>query len=230
MRTSFVAVALLSLTAATPSWADVVELKTGQRVEGTFKQATSGGVVIEVGGQTITFEQEKVRAIYFGPAPAASSQPSALGEAMKALKGLQSVVSGGVSYRDYAPRVTDAKVIVDRYLTTAESSEESIRQPISDTMALYVVASTAWNGRVVRSGAEQFSSAGRDPVLSKCPAAMTAVQELRRRSPSPGILGEEYAIGSALAYVGLPALWSCASDRIAEAERALKAAPTEIQK
>jgi hypothetical protein len=58
------------------SWADVVELKTGQRVEGSFKQATSEGVVIEVGGQAITFELERVRAIYFGTAPA--SAPVAL--------------------------------------------------------------------------------------------------------------------------------------------------------
>ena len=54
--------------------ADVVELKTGQRVEGTFKQATPAGIVIEVGGQTITFKQEKVQAIYFGSAPASQQQ------------------------------------------------------------------------------------------------------------------------------------------------------------
>lgn len=53
--------------------ADVVELKTGQRVDGTLRQATPASVSIEVGGQTITFEGEKVRAIYFGVAPASTS-------------------------------------------------------------------------------------------------------------------------------------------------------------
>jgi hypothetical protein len=41
-----------------------------------FKQATAGGVTIEVAGQTITFDQEKVRAIYFGSSPA-PGQPAA---------------------------------------------------------------------------------------------------------------------------------------------------------
>ncbi len=80
MRTLTAAVVALSVTAVASSWADVIELKTGQRVEGTFKQATPAGVVIEVGGQPITFEQEKVRAIYFGPAPPPQAQPSALAE------------------------------------------------------------------------------------------------------------------------------------------------------
>jgi hypothetical protein len=54
---------------ASPAPADVIELKTGQRVEGTFKQGTPTRISLEVGGQTITFEVEKVRAIYFGVAP-----------------------------------------------------------------------------------------------------------------------------------------------------------------
>jgi len=96
MRAIIIAlVACLSLGTAF-AWADVVELKTGQRVEGTFKLATPAGVVIEVGGQTITFEPEKVRAIYFGSAPSPQAAPSALGGALQALKGLQSVTRGGV--------------------------------------------------------------------------------------------------------------------------------------
>ena len=45
--------------------ADVVELKTGERLEGTFKQANAAGVVIEVGGQAINMPLEKVRAMFF---------------------------------------------------------------------------------------------------------------------------------------------------------------------
>src|SRR5437764_9739127 len=41
--------------------ADVVELKTEERLEGTFKQADSAGVVFEVGGQSITMPLAKVR-------------------------------------------------------------------------------------------------------------------------------------------------------------------------
>lgn len=230
MRIISGAIILLWALAVAPSWADVVELKTGQRVEGNFKQATPAGVVIEVGGQTITFEQEKVRAIYFGPTPTPQVLPSALDEAIKALKALESATKGGVSYREYAPRVIDAKVIVDRYLGMPISGDQSIRQAVADAMSFYVLASTAWNGRVVRGGTESFVAAGRDPAVQKCPAAKQAAEEPRRASPSPRILGEDYAIGSALAYFGLPSLWSCASDKIAEAERALKAMPTEGQR
>jgi hypothetical protein len=46
--------------------ADGVELKNGQGVEGTLKQLSLTSVSIEVGGQVITFESSKVRAIYFG--------------------------------------------------------------------------------------------------------------------------------------------------------------------
>ncbi len=37
-------------------------------------------------------------------------------EALQVLRGLQSITTAGVSYRDYAPRVLDAKVQLDRYL------------------------------------------------------------------------------------------------------------------
>ena len=56
----------------------VLELKSGERLEGTFKQASvDGGIVIEVGGQAITMPFAKVRAIYFGAAPTATPTVSA---------------------------------------------------------------------------------------------------------------------------------------------------------
>ncbi len=56
----------LACAAAFSLRGDTVELKTGERIEGTFKQATSAGAVIEVGGQSISIPLEKLRAIYFG--------------------------------------------------------------------------------------------------------------------------------------------------------------------
>ena len=41
-----------------------------------------------------------------------------LEEVLAALKGLQSVVSAGVTYRDYGPRVADTDVRVDRAFET----------------------------------------------------------------------------------------------------------------
>src|SRR5258708_7272722 len=75
---------------------DTVELKTGERIEGTFKQATSAGAVIVVGGQVITIPLEKVRAIYFGVAPKPVEKASLSREALAALKGLQSITKSSI--------------------------------------------------------------------------------------------------------------------------------------
>src|SRR5712692_6783873 len=97
---------------------DTIELKTGEKIDGRFKQATSAGVVMEVGGQSITVPIARVRAIYLGAAPTTAKADSTATDALEALKALQSVTSSGVSYRDYAPRVLDAKVKVDKYLSS----------------------------------------------------------------------------------------------------------------
>ena len=56
MRASPVALSLLVLVLAeSPARADVVELKDGRRVEGTFRGASPAIVAIEVGGRTTTF-------------------------------------------------------------------------------------------------------------------------------------------------------------------------------
>jgi hypothetical protein len=49
-----------------------VELKSGEKVEGTVKRADENAVKIEVGGQMVTFKREKVRAIYYTMTPAAA--------------------------------------------------------------------------------------------------------------------------------------------------------------
>lgn len=54
---------------------DVVELLSGHRIEGAVRQTDNTGIVIEVGGQTITFERDKVRAVYFGVAPSPVPKP-----------------------------------------------------------------------------------------------------------------------------------------------------------
>jgi hypothetical protein len=80
--------------------------------------------VLEVGGQSITVPIAKVRAIYLGFAPNAAKASSSATEAIiDALKGLQSVTNSGVSYRDYAPRVLDAKIKVDKYLSGGSAGD-----------------------------------------------------------------------------------------------------------
>ena len=68
--------------------ADTIELKTGERIEGTFKEATSSGVVINVGGQSLTMPMDKVRAIYFGTDSKSVETTSLVRESIGVLKGL----------------------------------------------------------------------------------------------------------------------------------------------
>jgi hypothetical protein len=98
---------LLTMAAATA--ADVIELRSGLRIEGTLKQASPAGVVVEVGGQVRTFEAGDVRAIYFTappPRPAAAPAGPVTGspavDELGSLKGLRAAAAGGgTSPRDY---------------------------------------------------------------------------------------------------------------------------------
>lgn len=140
---------LAAFVVVSSSRADVVELKTGERLLGTFRQATSAGVVIEVGGESINMPLAKVRAIYFGPEPAeTATQISLAGEALQALEALQSVTSSGVTYQEYARRVLDAKVKVDQYLKSPGQDDQRVRTAIGMAMRCYEVASQAWNQKI----------------------------------------------------------------------------------
>lgn len=206
--------------------ADVVELKTGQRVEGTFKGADDTAVRIEIGGQVLMFKPEQVRAIYYGAAPASTSpaaSPSPRDEALKALKGLQSVAQAGTNYRDYSPRVSDAKIMVDRYLSGADSYD-SAKTPIAAGMHYYVLAGSAWSSSISRSNYERV---GADPAVGECEPARHVIAESKRTLPiiwrSP--VGEATTVGIVIGAGGISALWSCASDKIADAERLLSGLP-----
>lgn len=211
--------------------ADVVELKTGQRVEGRFKQATPASVSIEVGGQTITFTHDKVRAIYFGSAPSAAVQSSLRAEALRAVKGVQSAVAGSISYRDYTPRVTDAKIVVDRYLDEEKSDPDAIKAQITAAMEYYTLASKAWSEKI--SVDADVKNLALDPLTKDCPSAQAAIQE-GRKSPfyagvNAEVIGMEvgYGISKASAIDNLilvnsfSSFWSCASNKIAEADKVI---------
>jgi hypothetical protein len=201
--------AVLFLSAVVDAGADVVELKNGQRVEGTFQQATPSGIVIEVGGQRIVFKQGQVRAIYFGSAPPSSSsaapvtsaQPSAAQDALKALRGLQSVTTSGISYREYAPRVSDAKITVDQYLREPGGDPEA-KKAIATTMGYHVLASSVWNVEVSERNASdranRLSRLLQQPIVKTC-------SDLTPVTGAPGV----------------PTIWECASAKLADAERLL---------
>src|SRR5437867_2825999 len=105
--------ALLTLLWSRPASAELVELTGGEWVEGALKEATPGGVVVEVGGQTVRFSRDRVRAIYFGAsgqsaqpaqparqaptAPEPVLPPSSTADALQVVKSLRSAVLSGMS-------------------------------------------------------------------------------------------------------------------------------------
>jgi hypothetical protein len=214
------ALLFVSLMSVAPVSADVIELRTGERVEGTFKGADDSAVRIEVDGRIVTFAPAHVRAIYYGSVPA-STTPASLAEreeAIGALEGLRSVARTGVTYREYAPRVGDAQIVIDRYLKK-EDGAPSIKGVIADSFHFYALAGTAWNAGLSRGN---YAAVGTDSALARCAPAQRVIAESKRKSPflwrAKGA-GEGATTGMVIASDGIAALWSCAADKLAEAEK-----------
>jgi hypothetical protein len=242
------AAAFLVLLAASALASDAIEMKTGERVEGVFKEATSAGVVILVGGQPLTIPLEKVRAIYLGASQTA--QPSTAEVSLEALKGLRSVTQAGISYAEYSRRVLDAKVLVDKYLSST-NPDDAKRAAIRLAMKYYEVASQLWNNKIIRvSDAGTFMSRStdlgrelvQDEELRSCIAlrrfveplwlvSVRAIEHSNRDQTDQQKLDSQYqSLGSALSggleELGvtmaspLPVMWSCAATKIDELEQA----------
>jgi len=187
--------------------ADTVELKNGQKVIGSFKQAGLQKVSIIVGGQIVSFDTNQVRAIYFGsdsgtPAPQlivppAPVQPPAplpppppvenklLNEAITALQALRSVSNSNPTYGAYSPRVIDAKIIVDRYLEKPQPDEVSVRAHLNDAMELYSLVSLAWGNRSPKTqqGFGILASLGNSRVLNeKCPDIIASADAMSKHA------------------------------------------------
>jgi hypothetical protein len=226
MNTSRICRAALVLIASiAAALGDTVEMKTGERTEGHFRQATDAGVVIEIGGQTVTFPLDKVKAIYFGSAVEMTKPPApnASGEAMDSLKALQSIASMGVSYRDYTPKVLDAKVKVDKYMAETASQPSPSRSAIGLAMRFYELGAQAWNIKVSGNAGSMANDTAlgetllNDPEITSCPGIaqmMTSFRQLLGKSKhAPPV-----AMYGILAGDQVPVFWKCASGKVTEAE------------
>jgi hypothetical protein len=225
---------VLSLTASA-LLGDVIELKTGERLEGTFKQATTAGVVIEVGGQSINMPLEKVRVIYLGSAPPPQTtlqqpnpQTPSAHDALQALKAVQSVTSMGVNYRDYATRVQDAKIKVDQFIESPQAKETPGRDSIRLAMRYYEVATQAWALEISPARANTYQATlsmghllNEDKEIGECPGLRGLLATVNKPTSVKSLNQPDFRLFYLAGLVGKqPAvLWSCASDKIAEAER-----------
>jgi hypothetical protein len=211
IRMAFLAVLVVVLGRA-----DTIEMKSGERVDGAFKQASSASAVIEVAGQAITIPLEKVKAIYFGAPPTqAGAGPTLQQEAMDTLRALRSVTTSGIGYRDYAQRVSDARVKVDRYL--ASPTKDPARRVIDLAMRYYEIARDPFANGILNGTGTIIAG---DPTLQVCTTLQAASVNMRSRTGEQGLK----SAGSVMLYVGKnpEVLWTCASEQLTEAESLIR--------
>ena len=233
--TACLAVALISLLPflwPRPVAADVVELRGGERVEGALKEATPASVVIDVAGQSIRFDVSKVRAIYFGspgppppppppppgsssPTPSSASKPpSPVEGVLQLVLSLRSAVAAGATLRDYEGRVNDAAPLVQLYL--AGLPPDAGAAAIRDAMQYYLLAESAWSNQGTASRTVWLK---KDDALARCPGYQDYAREMREKGEA--FYAERLRSYLVIADGVIPVLWSCASDKIAEAEKLL---------
>lgn len=201
---------------------NTVELKTGQRIDGTLKSVTQTTVELDVAGQSLALPRARVSAIYFETPPKTSCPAHGasgnLVDALRVIKGLQSATSVGITYRDYAPRVVDAKIKVDQLLSTVPKGRA--RALLTEALGFYIYASNAWNAKISQ---DDYQSLALNPLFQRCVPLKQLVKQLGSQSPDFGVkMDADTNRGIAIAVGGETALFECASQRIEESERLLR--------
>ena len=201
--------------------ADVVELRNGQKVEGTLASANSRSVTIESGGRMLTFDAREVRAILFGPAPVAAAPvpagPSPARQAVRALRALQAMTASNPppTHGDYVARVGETRSAVDRYLADpGNPTSASARPAIEEAMALHTLGSAAWTAKLAGRGFEQVGKEAADIQCARLQAEL-------RTTKQDDWLGKGFLVAG----WGMPLIWSCAGEKVTEAERRLGPEP-----
>jgi hypothetical protein len=223
-RRSFLAIGVFGTLVIVTLRGDTIELKTGERLDGSFRQASAIGVVFEVADQAMTIPLAKVQAIYFGTEkPAAiSTGPKPYAEALEALRALRSVTESGVTFRDYAPRVLDAKVKVDRYLASSADTTPA-RGAIDAAMRAHQVAAKAWSANISNNALAELTVGENilsDSEISNCPTVKKIINQASSMGRQRGAASPAIAVGVLVA-MSPSALWACADLNLSEAEKML---------
>jgi len=200
--------------------ADVIELRSGQRIEGTLHQASPAGVVLEVGGQARTFETDDVRAIYFTaaaarrPDVAAPVTGSPAADASSSLAALRAAAAGDPG--DYGARANDIRAGVERYLAGLPNASAAGAEALRDAMRYYQLADFAWRNHSAVSDRVWLK---KDDALDRCHGYRDFAEAMRAKGESH--YSERTRSFFVISDGVLAVLWSCAADRLAEAERVL---------
>jgi hypothetical protein len=204
MRSVMTLVAFL-LLASMVAAADIVELKSGERIEGTFKGANDVSVRIESSGRLLTFKPEEVRAIYYGAELGAPTTKNTGEEALRTLKELQAITAAKPSYSEYRGRLTYARFHID--LLSAKLTDPALRSAILASVDFFSVAGDAWAAMM------------RPPARERADDVRAVMQKSQGECPPLKHLlsakADEVADGV------LPAAWACAAEKITEVEKLL---------
>ncbi len=206
--------------------ADVLELKSGQKLEGQYAGGSKDEVRLQVGSQTLKFPISEVSRIAIGTAGQEDFYKAAK-EALRQLKALTSVTEGGTIYRNYSTRVEDVKIKVDQFLDEYKPSPlPKFNQQIADSLGFYVVASSVWNAKQLGISANAIEAGFpilQNEYVSKCPplqVAMARSLEKTRKDPRR-TTSDQWVNSATLVFDGLPLLWECARNSLIDAEKAL---------
>jgi hypothetical protein len=223
-----VALAAVLLVASAPARADVVELRSGERIEGKLQQATPAFVAIETNGRIVTYPTDQVLAIRFGtapppaaggagtdgaapasppPAPAAPSaragtprSPEAR-EALAALQEFREFLGGGVTYAEYSARLVDVRKKVERVPRGGLAPTDGV-PALENALRYYTVARAAWD-QSRKNPAGQIDDATLADLHKEPCGALRALTSRDRAAV-------------------LSATWICAADAAEDAARALR--------
>jgi hypothetical protein len=116
---------------------------------------------------------------------------------------------------------------MDPYLRDADQAAGPLRDAVAQSLHFYEVAAAAWSAGNTKA---DYRTLGLDPAIDACPAIKGVIEESKTRFPlalvwQGGHVDPATATGLVVASSGITALWSCASDKLAEAERLLRGKP-----
>jgi hypothetical protein len=191
---------------------------------------------LSAAGQAVTISSKKAHSAANPRAVVSQSCQ----DAMDALRSIRSVTESesGIAYRDYAPRVLDAKVKVDR---CQNSTPGTIALRL--VMREYELASRAWNAGLVTEfgGVDAMAEIGntldRNAEISKCPTVRNIIENVGQSQDHGEALALSWGAERAKLLAKMPwivqrpvligllvgqtpsILWACASAHLAEAEQ-----------
>jgi len=133
---------------------------------------------------------------------------------LQLIQSLRSAVAGGTTLREYEGRVNDIAPLVELYL--AGLPPDAGTAAVRDAMRYYLLAEWAWGNQGTASRTVWLR---KDDTLGRCPGYQDFASKMREK-------GEAFYAERMRSYLVIsdgviPVLWTCASEKIAEAEKLL---------